>query len=234
VEPTRIQNGQGLAEQLAEMARGLQEPDSLISTFEAIVLAAVKNIPGADHASISAVRKHEGVQTLAASDDVANLVDQAQYDAKEGPCLDTLHQQHTVRVPDLPDDGRWPAFAARASERGIGSMLGVRLYVAGDELGALNLSSHSRDAFDDESEELALLFAAHAAIAMADAEKRANLRIALASRDLIGQAKGILMERHKLTANQAFRLLVEASQLNHRKLRDIAAELTMTGDLPGR
>ncbi len=113
-------------------------------------------------------------------------------------------------------------------------MLGIQLYVAGDELGALNLLSPERDAFSDESEHVGLLFASHAAVAMAGAQQLEQLRQAVGTRDRIGQAKGILMERFKLTDDQAFRLLVQASQPCHRKLSEIADELITSGQLAER
>jgi ANTAR domain-containing protein len=111
-------------------------------------------------------------------------------------------------------------------------MLSFQLYVVGDNLGALNLYSREPAAFDDESEHVGLLFASHATVAMAGAQRNEQLNRALGTRDLIGQAKGILMERHKLTAEQAFMLLVRASQASHMKLRDIAEQLTTMGELP--
>lgn len=111
-------------------------------------------------------------------------------------------------------------------------MLGIQLYVAGDELGALNLLSPERDAFSDASEHVGLLFASHAAVAMAGAQQLEQLRQAVGTRDRIGQ--GILMERFKLTDDQAFRLLVQASQRCHRKLSEIADELVTSGQLAER
>lgn len=225
--------GRGLAEHLAELARDMEAPESLDETLSVIVRAAVDHIPGAEHASISTVERRQFVHTLAASSDLARAADRAQLDAKEGPCLETLYEDRTVGAPDLARDERWPRFAERGAELGIASMLAVQLYANGDDLGALNLLNGRPHAFGDDSEEMALLFATHAAIALAHAERRENLSVALTSRDVIGQAKGILMERHRITADQAFRLLVRASQARHRKLRDIAEELTTTGELPG-
>jgi hypothetical protein len=111
-------------------------------------------------------------------------------------------------------------------------MLSFQLYVEGDNLGALNLYSRRPNAFDDESEHVGLLFASHAAIAFSDARKVEQLQHGLITRDLIGQAKGILMERFKITSAQAFTLLVRVSQHTNRKLRDVAKELANTGQLP--
>lgn len=112
-------------------------------------------------------------------------------------------------------------------------MLSLQLFVEGDNLGALNLYARSVGAFTDESEKVGLLFAAHAAIAYAGVRKEAQLAAALASRDVIGQAKGILMERYKITGERAFLVLAHASQHANRKLADIADELVRTGTVPG-
>ncbi|MGH3607738.1 MAG: ANTAR domain-containing protein [Pseudonocardiaceae bacterium] len=148
--------------------------------------------------------------------------------------MDAIYVEQTVRVSDTASEDRWPEFAKRAAQLGVGSMLSFQLYVVGDNLGALNLYNREPDAFDDESEHVGLLFASHAAVAMAGAQRNEQLIRAIGTRDLIGQAKGILMDRHKLTAEQAFLLLVRASQATHTKLRDIAEQLTTVGQLPIR
>ena len=127
----------------------------------------------------------------------------------------------------------WPRFAAAASELGLRSLLACQLATARDRLGALNLYSTQPRAFDENSEILARAYATHVGVALASAEREANLRQALASREAIGQAIGILIERHKLTASQAFDLMVHISQRTHVRLRDIADELVRTGILPG-
>jgi AmiR/NasT family two-component response regulator len=110
-------------------------------------------------------------------------------------------------------------------------VLAVQLYVTGEDLGALNLHSTTRNAFDDESEQIALLFAAHAAVALAGAQEQEHLRIALSSRDVIGQAKGILTERYRIDAHDPFRMLVSLSQTTNIGLREVAEYLTATGEL---
>lgn len=129
---------------------------------------------------------------------------------------------------------RWPEFAARAQGLGVASMLAIQLYVIGEDLGALNLHSTRPHAFTDESEQIGLLFAAHAAVAMIGAQELEQLQTAINSRDLIGQAEGILMERYKIGAQEAFRLLVLASQSTNIKLLDVAEYLTRTGLLASR
>ena len=220
-----------LAQRFGELSRDLQKEENVDATLAAIVRAAADTIPGVEHASISAVVKRQEVHTRAATGDLARAVDRAQYDTGQGPCLDSLYEQHTVRLSDLSTEGRWPDFTAQAKEAGVRSMLAIQLYVTGEDLGVLNLFSTEPDAFTDESEQVGLVFASHAAVAMAGSQQRAGLQVAMTTRDLIGQAKGILMERYKISGQEAFRLLVLASQATNIKLVDVADELARTGHL---
>ncbi|GAA3642612.1 GAF and ANTAR domain-containing protein [Microlunatus ginsengisoli] len=214
-----------LAEGLSALARDLEEHDDPDAILAAIVPAAVAMVPGADEGSISIVLDRRRASSQAATGDLPTLIDAIQNETQQGPCLDSAYEQQTVRVDNLATEQRWPLFSRRASEAGAASMLSLQLYVEGDNLGALNLFSRSPEAFTDESEQIGLLFAAHAAIAYVGAKKQAQLIHALTSRDLIGQAKGILMERYKISGERAFLLLVRLSQDNNRKLVDLADEL---------
>jgi transcriptional regulator with GAF, ATPase, and Fis domain len=220
-----------LAVQLSEFARVLQQEDDSEATLERVVQAAVALIPGAEEGSISVVTDRAQIESQAPSSDLPRRVDALQAETRQGPCLDAAFEQRTVSVPDLSTEQRWPDFARRACEEGAGSMLSFQLWVEGDSLGALNLYAREANAFDEESEHIGLLFAAHAAVAYAAVHKQDHLRRAMETRDLIGQAKGILMERFKFSGEQAFELLVQASQSSHRKLRDIADELAHSGQL---
>jgi GAF domain-containing protein len=221
-----------LAAEMSRLAMNFEDEGDLQATLAAIVRAAVGTVPGAEDASISMVRERRHVTTTASTSDLPRRNDQAQYETGEGPCLDTLYERHTVHVPDMASEVRWPAFSARAFALGVGSMLSVQLYVKGDDLGALNLLNPRPHAFDDDSEHIALLFASHAAIAIIGARKEEQLRDALSRRDVIGQAMGILMERYRMTAQQAFSVLIRVSQNSNRKLFLLAEEIVETRDLP--
>jgi len=136
-------------------------------------------------------------------------------------------------VPDLRTEQRWPRFAAEVVDLGVGSMLSFQLFVTGGNLGALNLYSGRPHSFDEEAEAIGVVFASHAAVALAGAQQEERMRTAMTSREVIGQAQGILMERFRLTGPQAFQVLARASSHTNRKVADIAEELTATGDLPG-
>jgi GAF domain-containing protein len=222
-----------LAVALSRIARSLEHEDDVQGTLDAIVSSAIGTVPGAQHASISKIKNRREVTTVASTSELSRRVDQAQYDASEGPCLDVLYQRRTVHVPDMATERQWPGFSRKASELGVGSMLSVQLFVEGDDLGALNLINESPHAFDEDSEHVGLLFASHAAVAIVGAEREAQFRDALALRDVIGQAMGILMERHGFTANRSFAVLVRLSQNQNRKLHDLARQIVDARVLPG-
>lgn len=234
VRQARGTNGQppdaGLARDLSELARELQAVPSMESLLQRIVEAALAEIGPAEHVGISEILRKD-VRTRAASGRLVHQLDELQYRLEDGPCLSSLREERTVRTDDLEVEQRWPRFAPAAAEHGMRSMLSVQLFVEGDNLGALNLYATVPGAFDERDESTAMLLAAHAAVAMKDTKVEAELRTALETRDLIGQAKGILMERFKIDERQAFDLLVTASQHAHRKLHDVADELARTGDL---
>lgn len=221
----------GLALLFSHFARKVQQQPDPESTLTEVVRAAVELIPGCDEASISVVIGHAKTTSRGASGDLPRLVDELQERLGEGPCLDAAYQHESVRVPDMASESRWPRFTAAASAAGAAGMLSFQLYVEGDTLGALNLYSRTAGAFDDESEHVGLMFAAHAAVAYAAAQHAARLTRTVATRQLIGMAQGILIERHRLTADQAFALLVRVSQHRNTKLRDIADRLVDSGRL---
>jgi GAF domain-containing protein len=172
------------------------------------------------------------IRTEAGTDDKVADIDQLQYEAGDGPCLTSLHEELTVRADDLREEERWPRFARAAADAGVRSMLSLQLFVQDNNIGALNLYAAEPNAFAPEDEKVGLMLASHAAVALVDARKIDNLQIALESRDIIGQAKGILMERYKVDANRAFGMLVAVSQRRQRKLNEVAEYLASTGALP--
>ena len=220
-----------LAVRLSRSARDMQQEDDPAATLAAVVAAAVQLVPGADQGSISAVTGRRHITNEAASGELPRRVDALQQETGEGPCLAAAYEQQTVRVDDMATEPRWPTFARRAAEAGAGSMLSLQLFVSGDNLGALNLYGEP-GAFDDESEHVGLLFASHAAIAYSAARRESQLLRAVGTRELIGQAQGILMERHKIPAHEAFARLITASQDRNVKLREIAESLIETGMTP--
>lgn len=224
-----------LAWELADAARSLQTSSTPQQVLDRALAIAVDLVPGADAGGISLVRARRTVTSAAATSPAARHLDELQTELGQGPCLDAVYIQRSTRVDDLAaETARWPALAARAGEIDMASMLCLQLFVEGDNLGALNLLGAQPSAFTDASEHVGLLLAAHTAVAVADARQLEHTQRGLANRDVIGQAKGILMERHKLSADQAFAVLSRLSQDLNRKVVDIAVDFTASGELPGR
>lgn len=220
----------GVARQLSELAREMQADTTNEVLLRRIVAAAVSDVPGAQYAGITLVTG-KSVSTPAATDTLVEQIDQFQYQTGQGPCLDAAREHETVRSDDLRAEDRWPRFARRTANLGVLSMLSCQLFTEAENFGALNIYAGTVKAFGPGSESTAILLASHAALAMAAARTEAGLLSAMDARDLIGQAKGILIERHKITGLQAFRLLVASSQAANLKLRDIAEHLVTTGEL---
>lgn len=215
----------------ADLARRLAADDQLDAVLNRVVQASRRRVAGAEHAGITMVTGRS-VETPAATDPLVRDVDRLQYATGQGPCLAAAVERHrAVRVDDLGTDRRWPEFSAAAADLGVRSMLSLQLFTGAETIGALNLYAAAPHAFGDESVRIGSLLAAQAAAAAVAAVRTGNLRIALHTRDVIGQAKGILMERHKITAERAFDLMIGASQQTHRKLADVAADLAATGEL---
>lgn len=223
--------GSDLAGRLSDLARELQQEQDTDALLIDIVHAALELIPHVAEASVSLVTGRRTVQSRAASGELPRKVDELQSATGQGPCIDAAYEERIVRVPDMSREERWPDFAQGAYDAGARSMLSFQLFVEGDSLGALNLYGTDVDIFDEESEEVGLLVAAHAAVAFSGAQEISQLNQALNTRDLIGQAKGILMERFKINAQQAFHILTRASSESNTKLRDVAEHLSHSGEI---
>ncbi len=190
--------------------------------------AARNSVPDFGHVGISTLDKHGNLRTRASTCDLVKTLDSIQYGLGQGPGLDTLRQSdvHVVTAPDIRHDQRWPRYVPAAVDEGVRSQLAVKLYVDDEgTLGSMNFYSTTSEKIDPDAEQIADLFAAHAAIALDNARERQNLNAALQSRKVIGQAIGIVMERHEMNEERAFDFLVRASSTSNTKLRDIAQAL---------
>jgi transcriptional regulator with GAF, ATPase, and Fis domain len=227
-----------LAEVFADIARQLQAEDTPEKVQERVSRAAVDTVDGCDHAAISVVHRRGAIETVGATDDVPHQVDAIQYEVGQGPCINAIAEHEVFLIDDLADDERWPPFSHRAAEEtGVRSMLSFRLFLEDDVLGALNLYSRKVQAFDEHACAVGTVLAAHAAIAMQSAREHERAdqldRARLTSRE-IGTAVGVIMARSQMTQEEAFEVLRRASQHLNRKLRDVAAEVVETGQLPER
>lgn len=187
------------------------------------------------------IRRDSRPFTVANSSAQAAQVDEIQYGADQGPCLDSLRTGRIIEVDDLPADERWGRYRAHAIAHGVVSSLSIPLAVDGQTVGALNLYSAQRAAFEGAERRHAEAFANQCSAALAvvlrhhdQAQVQQQLGAAMASRSTIDQAIGILMGQQRCTARQAFDLLRQASQHRNRKLRDVAADIitNVTGQPP--
>ncbi|MCZ4580368.1 GAF and ANTAR domain-containing protein [Gordonia amicalis] len=205
-----------------------KQSDDTETAVRAMTKYAVDAIPGAEYASVTLVSGGV-IETPVIVGDLGGEADDLQRRLGEGPCIRAAIDDVTVWIDDLHTDERWPRFAAAAADIGIRSMACFFLYMDGDDFGALNLHSTRPHAFTSEARLLGELFAAHAATAFGAIQEKQQLRAALSSRDIIGQAKGMIMERYKLDANEAFALLARLSQDTNTKLVDVAAQIVVAG-----
>ena len=219
------------------LSRLLLTEETLEATLGRVAGLACRTLAACDMASVTMIndgRPSTPVQT----DPEAGDLDAAQYRSGRGPCLEAYSVRRVVRgtLSESPD--RWPEFTAAATQSGVRAVLAVPLVASDRPLGALNLYSRTADGYDEADEETAVLFSEQAAVACANAEVywrtyslTEHLREALESRDVIGQAKGILMARRGCTPDAAFEALRKVSQHRNIKLRDIAEQVVYLGDL---
>ncbi|MFT5222216.1 MAG: GAF domain-containing protein [Glaciecola sp.] len=209
--------------------------ETVDETLQLAVDLATELVRGCSIADIM-LRRGRRISTPVASSEKARAIDAIQQELMEGPCLTAMSHGEPVVSNDLVNDTRWPEFGRQAGKLGVRSVASYGLLSvpsgANATFGSLNLYGDEVDLFDDNAVELGALFASHCSTILAAAIKHEGLLAALESRDVIGQAKGILMERHRLTSAEAFEILSDRSQELNRKLRDVADAVTTTGALP--
>jgi GAF domain-containing protein len=205
------------------VALSLRFPMDVEETLQGITAAVVAATPSLDHASISITAKDGKIETLAPTDDVALRSDQLQYELGEGPCIAAVLSESVVQVDDVSTDPRWPAYGPRAArEIGIGSQLAFQFVAEPHARGGFNLYSDRPHSISAEDRGLAMMFANIAAAALGWSRQDANMSKALESRNVIGQAVGIILERYRLDSDRAFAFLVRTSQASNIKLHQVA------------
>ena len=227
---------QHLGAQFTELSSRLESPDGKGIDPDRVVRFAAMAVPETNHCGITVMRAGRRPYTLSSTDELSVAVDRIQYTLGEGPCLDAAESETAEVTGQLAQDERWPRFGPRCvEETGVVSMLSVRLAVLGQDQAAMNFYSRLPDAFGEPEVAAASIFAPFAALAvehrLRDQDAR-NFETALSSSRQIGTAMGILMAQRKVSSDEAFALLRTASQHLNRKLRDIAAEVEETGELP--
>jgi GAF domain-containing protein len=228
-----------VTDDLARAARVLFAAGNPSETLTQVLALAVATVEGCDLASVVLVDPGPATAALH-TDPAAGDLDGLQQRYGQGPTLDAISAGLIAYVEDLRAETRWPAFVPRAAASGVRSVLSLPL-VADRTVGALTLYARFPQAFGVIDRARGVLLAVLAALALVaaqgheeDERREANLNAALATREIIGQAQGILIERERVTADQAFDILRRASQHLNQKLRDVAQTLIDTGETPGR
>jgi GAF domain-containing protein len=221
---------------LIELAQKVQviqtnRAEDLPAALVEVTSAAASGIPGAAYAGITLLTTRDGgVATPAASHKYAVLLDEIQKRHREGPCLHAARQGEAVVVKDIATDDRWPSYRREALARTpVRSVMSLPMFSDTRRLGALNAFAEHGDAFDANSHKLATVYAALGALALGSLVLHQQMTAAVQSRDIIEQAKGMLMERYKIDAEQAFDILRKLSQSSNTSLRTVASQLVAAG-----
>ena len=217
-----------LAQRMAELARAAAAPRSVEDVLSDVTATAKELIPGVDTAGVLLIGKGGKFETLAPTSELPYQLDELQVKYDEGPCVQVAIDELIVRSDDFRSEERWPRYSKAVVELGVLSGLSVKLYTADRTAGALNLFGFEANAFDGEDETIATVLAAHAAAAILASRQGEQLESALSTRDRIGQAKGIIMERYKVDDVRAFEMLKQLSQDSNTRLADIAQRVIDT------
>ncbi|MFQ1000705.1 ANTAR domain-containing protein [Modestobacter sp. SSW1-42] len=221
---------------LERLGRIALRDQSMATVLQTVADLAKEVLPGDPEVSISLL-SNDKASTTVFTGRLAMDLDESQYGRGYGPCLHAASTGELTEIDDARTDPRWPDYGKSAWERGSGSSLSVPLPIQEGLSGALNIYAREPHAFDDEARQAAQRFAPYAGVAVANMhayetarDMAGHLQVALESRAVIDQAKGILMERHKLTPDQAFQAMAAVSMRANRKLRDVAEQLVRTGE----
>ena len=232
--PTEVDATHLRIAELVQNLHGRADADADTVIAELAEHAAVE-IPGAQYAGITLTRNGKHIETPAATHFYPMLLDKIQQRHLQGPCLTAAWEEKTVHVANLETDDRFPLYRQDAlAETPIKSIMAFQLFIAGETIGALNVYSEQPEVFGEESKNIGLVFAAHSSVAWNSARRDEQFKNALASRDMIGQAKGMIMERYGVDAVQAFELLRKLSQDSNVPLIKVATDLVADGQSASR
>ena len=218
------------------LARLVLAEENTQSVLQRVVDLVKQVMPAGAEASITLLRDEQAT-TAAFTGELALQLDEVQYRQGYGPCMEAALGGRPVEVTDGRTEDRWPGYMTTFLARGALSSLAVPVTTA-QRVAGLNVYAAAADAFTDADRKALVEFAAYAAVALTNMDALAaardqaeNLERAMEYRAVIEQAKGILIERYRLTADQASRLLAQASMHTNRRLRDLAQDLVLTGEL---
>src|SRR3954453_13766073 len=226
-------------DQRVEPQKAFEEPSKLVlgeqsltAVLQRVAELAKTTIPDVHEVSVTLMKDSQSAETVVFTGSLAHQLDERQYEAGFGPCMDAAVAGTTIRVSNAAPDSPYPEFSRVSLRAGVSHSLSVGLPVPQRTVGALNLYGTGRAAFDQEAVELAETFASYAAVAIANAALYSStpslapqMQTAMQSRAVIDQAKGIIMGRDHCTADEAFTTLVTMSQRRNEKLRTLAQEL---------
>jgi GAF domain-containing protein len=223
-----------LARAMDELGRIVFADQPLAQILARITDIVGRSVPGASAVSITLI--DDGIpKTAASTGEVARELDERQYAAGHGPCLDAARYAHEMPILDMATESRWPDYTPRAIELGVLSSLAIPLPLREAVIGAMNLYAAQPHAFDADAERVARTFASYAAITIYNAQIFADnsvlavqMQEALASRAVIEQAKGIVMGSRRCTPDEAFGVLRTLSQVSNTKLRVVVQALVDT------
>ncbi|HXH78454.1 MAG TPA: GAF and ANTAR domain-containing protein [Nocardioides sp.] len=208
--------------------------ETVDTVLRLITTLAVEAIPGSTGAGVTLTDARGQPTSAAATDSLVERADVLQYELNEGPCLAAIATRTPQRVHDLAAEQRWPRWAAKAQEIGLGATLSAPLFAGDLCLGAMKVYADRAGAFEERAEQLLGLLAAPAAVLVAnvqcqqDARRMSeNLRTALGHRDVIALAKGTLMHSRNVDEQGAFAILAAASARQNLPLHDVARELVL-------
>jgi len=217
-----------LAQRMAELARSVAGPRPVNDVLSDVTSEVKKLIPGVDAAGVLLIGAAMRFESVAGTSELPHKLDELQMKYQEGPCLQAALDDLIVRTDDFRVERRWPRYSAAAVELGIFSGLSFKLYTSSQTAGALNLFASEPNVFDAESETIGAVLAAHAAAAIVASRQSEQLESALSTRDRIGQAKGIIMERYNVDDIAAFEMLRKLSQDSNTKLVEVATKVIDT------
>jgi GAF domain-containing protein len=230
-DPGQPQRYADPAHAFAELSKIMLGAQPLTATLERVAALAADVVPGADQVSVT-LMENDKPRTVAFTGPLASVLDERQYAAGFGPCMDAAITGTTIAIDDTSTDDLYPDFSRLAADHGVHHVLSVGMPIPQRTIGALNVYGRGPATFDDEEVRLAATFAGYAAVSLANAalynstaELAAQMQQAMASRAVIEQAKGILVRDNRCSPDEAFAMLVRASSVSNRKLRDIAHSL---------
>lgn len=209
---------------MVELIQGPASDTALQKTLLGITTSAVELIDGVDYADVLVIHEGES-RSVAATGSLIVELDAVQLQLKQGPCLEAAVGGAMIRCTDMREERRWPAFAAAAVTAGVLGTLSYQLILHNNATGALNLFGRETRRVDEAGEAMGAILATMATVALMTAATHVQFEAALASRDIIGQAKGILMNHYKIDADRAFELLKDLSQRGNTPLRVIAQRI---------